>query len=62
MNNKIVKYFNSFEPKTMTPNIKIFWKSARGIYIWDQNNKRYIDFTSSIFVTNIGHVNQNLYK
>lgn len=62
MNNKIVKYFNSFEPKTMTPNIKIFWKSARGIYIWDQNNKRYIDFTSSIFVTNIGHGNQNLYK
>ena len=46
----------------MSPNTKIFWNKAKGFYIWDQNNKKHIDFTSSIFVTNIGHSNKKLIK
>lgn len=60
MSKKIYNYFSKYEPDSMTPNIKILWKNAKGINIWDHTNKKYIDFTSSIFVTNIGHGNKNL--
>ena len=59
---KIQESFSNFEPASMAPNIKIFWSKAKGFYIWDQDNHRYIDFTSSIFVTNIGHSNKKLIK
>ncbi len=59
---KIQKKFSNFEPPSMSPNTKIFWNKAKGFHIWDQNNKKYIDFTSSIFVTNIGHSNKKLIK
>ena len=58
----IQKNFSNFEPPSMSPNTKIFWNKAKGFYIWDQNNKKHIDFTSSIFVTNIGHSNKKLIK
>ena len=59
MSNNQVSFFNKYEPDSMLPNIRLFWKSAKGIHIWDRNDKKYIDFTSSIFVTNIGHGNKN---
>ena len=59
---KIRKIFSKFEPPSMSPNTKIFWSKAKGFYIWDQHNEKYIDFTSSIFVTNIGHSNKKLIK
>ena len=59
---RIQKNFSKFEPPSMTPNIKIYWNRAKGFYIWNQANQRYIDFTSSIFVTNIGHSNKKLIK
>jgi len=35
----------------------IVWKKAVDYYIWDENNKKYLDFTSGIFAINIGHSN-----
>ena len=46
----------------MVPNIDIYWKKAKDFYIWDKNDKKYIDFTSTIFVSNIGHSNSRLIK
>jgi len=37
-------------------------KKAQGSYVWDTNNKRYIDFTSSIFTANVGHSNRQVLK
>ena len=59
---KNIKNFSKFEPSSMVPPQNIFWKKAKGAYIWDDYNKKYLDFTSSIFVTNIGHGNHNLKK
>lgn len=56
----ILKEFNKFETLNMTPNIKILWKRAKGVYIFDKYDKKYIDFTSGIFSTNIGHNNKKL--
>ena len=57
-----LKEFNKFETLNMSPNIKILWKRAKGVYVFDKYNKRYIDFTSGIFSTNIGHNNKYLNK
>ena len=37
-------------------------KKAKGSYVWDVNNKKYIDFTAGIAVTNLGHCNNDLVK
>ena len=37
-------------------------KKAKGSYVWDINNKKYIDFTAGIAVTNLGHSNSELTK
>ncbi len=31
---------------------------GRGVYVWDENNKKYLDFTSGWGVTCIGHANE----
>ena len=35
---------------------------AKGSFVWDKNNKKYIDFTAGIAVTNLGHNNKDLVK
>jgi taurine--2-oxoglutarate transaminase len=30
-------------------------KKAKGVYLWDYNDKRYLDFSSQLVLTNIGH-------
>ncbi len=57
MKSKTSKFFSKYEPPSMVPPIDIFWKKAKGANIWDEKGKKYIDFTSTIFVTSIGHSN-----
>ena len=49
---------SQFEARSMHGQLPIYWKSAKGGIVKDHNNKKYIDFTSTIFVTNIGHSNR----
>jgi|TARA_B110000977_G_scaffold194264_1_gene270582 succinylornithine aminotransferase len=37
-------------------------KKAKGSLVWSANNKKYIDFTGGIAVTNLGHCNDELIK
>ena len=48
MKSKTSKFFLKYEPPSMVPPIDIFWKKAKGAYIWDERGKKYIDFTSTI--------------
>ena len=56
------KQFLKYEIPTVTPKTLTYWKKAKGIYVWDFFNKKLIDFTSTIFVSNIGHSNKNFIK
>ena len=49
-----------FESRSMHGQLPIIWKKAENFTIEDFNNKKYIDFTSTIFVSNIGHSNKKL--
>lgn len=57
---KINEKFKKFETSNMSPNIKILWDKGDGIFVFDKFKKKYIDFTSGIFTTNIGHNNKFL--
>ena len=60
MNYKIIESkIKKYEAKSMLGQLPILWERAKDEFIFS-NNKKYIDFTSTIFVANIGHSNNKL--
>ena len=59
---KIFDNLNSYEPKSMKNFYPIAWKSAKDDMVIDTDGKKYIDFTSTIFVMNSGHANKRVKK
>ena len=57
--NKIFLQTKKFESRSMHGQLPIVWEKANEFVY---SNKKYIDFTSTIFVSNIGHSNKNLIK
>ena len=57
-----LKKLSNYEISSMTPKIITCWKKAKDYYVWDSFNKKLIDFTSTIFVSNIGHSNNRVIK
>ena len=50
------------EPKSMHGQLPVAWKNASNFNVVDIYGNKFIDFTSTIFVANIGHANKNLIK
>src|SRR5258706_16410226 len=44
-----------FEPRSMSEQVPIVWDHARGAVVTDVDGNTFIDFTSGVLVTNIGH-------
>jgi len=59
---KILKRLNHNESHSMHGQLPIIWKKAENFNVYDLANNKYIDFTSTIFVANIGHSNKKLKK
>jgi len=49
-----------FEARSMRNNLPVVWNSANGSYVYGLQGKKYLDFTSGIAVTNIGHSNPKI--
>ena len=60
--NKIIKSLEKSESRSMQGQLPIVWSKANGHSLFDIAGNKFIDFTSTIFVTNIGHSNDNLIK
>lgn len=54
---KILEDLSKFESRSMHGQLPIIWKKAKGSSIYDIADNKWIDFTSGIFVTNVGHAN-----
>ncbi len=55
-NSRVIKELKKYEPRGMNEHqLPVVWQSAYGDMVTDIEGKRYIDFTSGIFVTNVGH-------
>ena len=52
---EILEVFNKYEAKSSHSHQPLIWNQADNNTIYSNKNKKYIDFTSGIFVTNNGH-------
>ena len=59
---KILKNLRKNEVRSMHGQLPIVWSKAKGFNIFDIKSNKFIDFTSTIFVANIGHSNPVLKK
>ena len=58
----LMKRLENVEAKSMHGQIPILWNKAKDFSIYDDSGNKWIDFTSTIFVANIGHSNNHLKK
>ena len=53
---------DNYESRSMQGTVPLVWESAYGFNVFDIKGNKWIDFTSAIFLTNIGHSNPRLLK
>lgn len=46
---------NQYEPLSMADQVPVVLDHAKGVWIYDVDGNKYLDFTSGVLVTNIGH-------
>lgn len=59
---EIINSLEKHEPKSMNQELPLVWNRANGYQIFDDEGNTWIDFSSGIFVTNIGHSNPSVKK
>ena len=57
---QLLKNLQKFESRSMHGQLPIAWAKAKNFSIYDIAGNKFIDFTSTIFVANIGHSNKRL--
>jgi 4-aminobutyrate aminotransferase-like enzyme len=57
---EILKTCLKNEPLSMNDQLPIVWDRAENFNIYDVSGNKWIDFTSSIFVANVGHANKEV--
>jgi 4-aminobutyrate aminotransferase / (S)-3-amino-2-methylpropionate transaminase / 5-aminovalerate transaminase len=57
---KTLPAVTSFEPARAAGHTTIVWDRAFGSCVWDTEGREYIDFTSGVLVTNIGHAHPDV--
>jgi 4-aminobutyrate aminotransferase-like enzyme len=40
----------------------IIWRRAKGVYVWDESGKKYLDLTAAFGVAALGHANPNVVR
>ena len=50
-----IEILKQCEPESMSAGLPVIWDKAKGHSVWDVFGNKFIDFTSTIFVTNSGH-------
>ncbi len=53
----ILSELEEYESRSMHGQLPIVWDHVENFSIFDRSGNRWIDFTSTIFVTNVGHAN-----
>ena len=56
---EILADLEKYESRSMQGQLPIVWDKAIDYNVFDKMGNKWIDFTSTIFVTNIGHANQH---
>ena len=59
---KLINKLRKIESRSMHGQLPIAWSKAKNFNIYDIAGNKFIDFTSTIFVANIGHTNERVKK
>jgi len=57
---EILDQLNKYESRSMHGQLPIVWDKAEDFYVFDAAGNQWIDFTSTIFVANVGHSNKRV--
>jgi 4-aminobutyrate aminotransferase / (S)-3-amino-2-methylpropionate transaminase / 5-aminovalerate transaminase len=60
ISNHYLQIIKSCEPACSADQMPIVWDHGEGVWVWDVDGNQYIDFTSGVLVTNLGHKHQGL--
>ena len=52
---KYLELSDTYEPAASRDQVPVVWDHAEGVWITDVDGNRYLDFTSGVLVTNLGH-------
>jgi 4-aminobutyrate aminotransferase-like enzyme len=52
--------FSKFEARSMHGQLPIIWDKAKDFNVYDKHGNKFLDFTSGICVTNVGHGNEQI--
>jgi len=52
---ELLKISEKYEPPCMADQLPIVWDHGKGVWVTDVDGNEYIDFTSGVLVTNLGH-------
>lgn len=56
----VLESLDKYESRSMHGQLPIVWKSAKNFSVFDMLGNKWIDFTSTIFVANVGHSNDRV--
>jgi len=59
---KVFHRLKQFEPNSMSRELPVLWDRAIGYQVFDSSGNCWIDFSSGIFVTNVGHSHPEVVK
>ncbi len=51
----LLEISRQYEPPCMADQVPLVWDHGEGARVWDVDGNEYIDFTSGVLVTNLGH-------
>ncbi|MBW7887869.1 MAG: aspartate aminotransferase family protein [Bacteroidetes bacterium] len=52
---KLLELAKQYEPPSMGDQVPVVWDHGEGVWVYDVDGNKYLDFTSGVLVTNIGH-------
>ena len=58
----LLNELEKYESRSMHGQLPVVWDKAKDFQVWDKDGNCWIDFTSTIFVTNAGHANPRIKK
>ncbi len=58
----VLENLNNYESRSMQGTVPLVWEKAQGFNVFDMAGNKWIDFTSAIFIANIGHSNARFIK
>ncbi len=59
---ELLKLSSEVEPRCAADQTPVVWDHGEGVWVWDVDGNPYIDFTSGVLVSNLGHNHPGLVK